>query len=57
MNDKREATNRSTPEIDPVTLEILRNQLESVATEMGHVLIRGAYSPKQGTPGLFDGAI
>jgi N-methylhydantoinase B len=45
MNDKREATNRSTPEIDPVTLEILRNQLESVATEMGHVLIRGAYSP------------
>jgi N-methylhydantoinase B len=31
--------------IDPVTLEILRNQLESVATEMGHVLIRGAYSP------------
>ena len=32
-------------EIDPVTLEILRNQLESVATEMGHVLIRGAYSP------------
>ncbi|WP_049985975.1 hydantoinase B/oxoprolinase family protein [Halobellus rufus] len=32
-------------QIDPVTLEILRNQLESVATEMGHVLIRGAYSP------------
>ena len=32
-------------DIDPVTLEILRNQLESVATEMGHVLIRGAYSP------------
>ncbi|MDS0223527.1 hydantoinase B/oxoprolinase family protein [Haloarcula sp. S1AR25-5A] len=31
--------------IDPITLEILRNQLESVATEMGHVLIRGAYSP------------
>ncbi|WP_149783865.1 hydantoinase B/oxoprolinase family protein [Halorubrum aquaticum] len=31
--------------MDPVTLEILRNQLESVATEMGHVLIRGAYSP------------
>ena len=31
--------------IDPVTLEVLRNQLESVATEMGHVLIRGAYSP------------
>ncbi|HMB49498.1 MAG TPA: hydantoinase B/oxoprolinase family protein [Natronoarchaeum rubrum] len=35
----------STTDIDPVTLEILRNQLESVATEMGHVLIRGAYSP------------
>lgn len=31
--------------IDPVTLEILRNQLEGVAEEMGHVLIRGAYSP------------
>ncbi|MFC6825001.1 hydantoinase B/oxoprolinase family protein [Halopelagius fulvigenes] len=45
MTDKREATNGKEPEIDPVTLEILRNQLESVATEMGHVLIRGAYSP------------
>ncbi|OYR83123.1 hypothetical protein DJ84_08735, partial [Halorubrum ezzemoulense] len=33
------------PGVDPVTLEILRNQLESVASEMGHVLIRGAYSP------------
>ncbi|RLM63594.1 hydantoinase B/oxoprolinase family protein [Halorubrum sp. Atlit-8R] len=32
-------------DLDPVTLEILRNQLESVAAEMGHVLIRGAYSP------------
>lgn len=31
--------------IDPVTLEILRNQLEGIAEEMGHVLIRGAYSP------------
>ncbi len=31
--------------IDPVTLEILRNQLEGVAEEMGQVLIRGAYSP------------
>ncbi|MGQ4555487.1 hydantoinase B/oxoprolinase family protein [Halobellus sp. GM3] len=31
--------------IDPVTLEILRNQLEGVAEEMGDVLIRGAYSP------------
>ena len=32
-------------DIDPVTLEVLRNQFESVAEEMGHVLIRGAYSP------------
>ncbi|WP_134670976.1 hydantoinase B/oxoprolinase family protein [Halorussus marinus] len=32
-------------EIDPVTLEILRNQLEGIAEEMGQVLIRGAYSP------------
>ena len=31
--------------IDPVTLEILRNQLEGVAEEMGQVLVRGAYSP------------
>jgi N-methylhydantoinase B len=39
------ATTPNGSDIDPVTLEILRNQLESVATEMGHVLIRGAYSP------------
>ncbi|SEH64534.1 N-methylhydantoinase B [Halopenitus malekzadehii] len=39
------ATTERSADIDPVTLEILRNQLESVATEMGHVLIRGAYSP------------
>ena len=45
MTNKNEAMKKSTSEIDPVTLEILRNQLESVATEMGHVLIRGAYSP------------
>ena len=32
-------------EIDPITLEVLRNQLEGVAEEMGQVLIRGAYSP------------
>ncbi|AGB38212.1 hydantoinase B/oxoprolinase family protein [Natronococcus occultus] len=31
--------------IDPVTLEVLRNQLEGVAEEMGQTLIRGAYSP------------
>ena len=32
-------------QLDPVELEILRTQLESVAEEMGQVLIRGAYSP------------
>ena len=32
-------------DIDPVTLEVLRNQLEGIAEEMGSVLIRGAYSP------------
>jgi N-methylhydantoinase B len=31
--------------LDAVELEILRNQLESVAEEMGEVLVRGAYSP------------
>ncbi|MFQ3284951.1 MAG: N-methylhydantoinase B [Natronomonas sp.] len=31
--------------IDPVTLEVLRNQFESAADEMGQTLIRGAYSP------------
>ena len=33
------------PEFDAVELEILRTQLESVAEEMGTVLVRGAYSP------------
>lgn len=32
-------------DIDPITLEIMRNQLEGVAEEMGQVLIAGAYSP------------
>ena len=32
-------------ELDAVELEIVRNQLESVAEEMGEVLIRGAFSP------------
>jgi len=32
-------------DIDAVELEILRNQLESVAEEMGEVLVRGAFSP------------
>jgi len=34
-----------TDRLDPVTLEVLRNQLEGIAEEMGQVLIRGAYSP------------
>ena len=32
-------------DIDAIELEILRNQLESVAEEMGEVLVRGAFSP------------
>ncbi|EMA44686.1 hydantoinase B/oxoprolinase family protein [Halococcus saccharolyticus] len=32
-------------DLDAVTLEIVRNQLEGIADEMGDVLIRGAYSP------------
>ncbi|WP_435101995.1 hydantoinase B/oxoprolinase family protein [Halarchaeum sp. P4] len=32
-------------DIDAVTLEVVRNQFESLAEEMGQVLIRGAYSP------------
>ncbi|GAB3020241.1 hydantoinase B/oxoprolinase family protein [Natronobiforma cellulositropha] len=31
--------------VDPITLEIVRNRLEGVATEMGQVLIRSAASP------------
>ena len=38
-------TDEDEPAIDPVTLEVLRNQLESIAEEMGQTLIRGAYSP------------
>ncbi|WP_202935033.1 hydantoinase B/oxoprolinase family protein [Halorussus amylolyticus] len=40
-----ETTESTDADIDPVTLEILRNQLEGVAEEMGQVLIRGSYSP------------
>ena len=32
-------------DLDAIELEILRNQLESVAEEMGEVLVRGAFSP------------
>ncbi|WP_049972456.1 hydantoinase B/oxoprolinase family protein [Haladaptatus cibarius] len=35
----------STEDIDPVTLEIMRNQFEGVAEEMGQVLITSSYSP------------
>ncbi|ELY65302.1 hydantoinase B/oxoprolinase family protein [Natronococcus jeotgali] len=40
-----ESTDATDDGIDPVTLEVLRNQLEGVAEEMGQTLIRGAYSP------------
>lgn len=47
--------------MDAITLEILRNQLESVAEEMGQVLITGAYSPnikerRDCSTALFDAA-
>jgi len=44
MND---VPRRNTPDplIDPVTLEVLRNALESIADEMGAVLKRTAFSP------------
>src|SRR5215207_6496365 len=32
-------------EIDPITLEVLRNALESIADEMGAVLKRTSFSP------------
>ncbi|WP_144799784.1 hydantoinase B/oxoprolinase family protein [Halorubrum depositum] len=41
----RDRASDGAPALDPVTLEVLRNQLEGVAEEMGQVLIRGAYSP------------
>jgi N-methylhydantoinase B len=48
-------------EFDAVELEILRTQLESVAEEMGSVLVRGAYSPniterRDCSTALFDSA-
>jgi len=39
------ADDASDHDIDAIELEILRNQLESVAEEMGEVLVRGAFSP------------
>jgi len=46
---------------DAIELEILRNQLESVAEEMGEVLVRGAFSPniterRDCSTALFDDA-
>ena len=38
-------TTDSSDDFDAVALEIVRNQLEGIADEMGDVLIRGAYSP------------
>ncbi|WP_129115721.1 hydantoinase B/oxoprolinase family protein [Halegenticoccus tardaugens] len=32
-------------ELDPITLEIMRNRLEGIAEEMGQVLVTSAYSP------------
>ena len=48
-------------DLDPVTLEILRNRLVGIAEEMGQVLIRGAYSPnikerQDCSTALFDAA-
>jgi N-methylhydantoinase B len=48
-------------EFDPVELEIIRNQLASIAEEMGTVLVRGAYSPniterRDCSTALFDAA-
>ncbi|MEY7850122.1 hydantoinase B/oxoprolinase family protein [Natrarchaeobius sp. A-rgal3] len=43
--DAADSSGETTTEIDPVTLEVLRNQLEGVAEEMGRTLIRSAYSP------------
>ena len=34
-----------TQRIDPITLEVLKNALSSVADEMALVLMRSAYSP------------
>ena len=54
-------TNPTPNRIDPITLEVLRNQFESAADEMGQTLIRGAYSPnikerRDCSTALFDAA-
>ena len=45
MTDTAHGGETTAADIDPITLEVLRNQFESIADEMGQVLIRGAYSP------------
>src|SRR5579862_2583599 len=45
MNDAPQLRNAPAPIIDPVTLEVLRNALESIADEMGAVLKRTSFSP------------
>lgn len=61
MTSDEPTPTESGTDIDAVTLEILRNQLEGVAEEMGNVLIRGAYSPnikerQDCSAALFDAA-
>ena len=36
---------RLDPSIDPITLEVIKNALSSIADEMALVLMRSAYSP------------
>ncbi|MGD9617204.1 MAG: hydantoinase B/oxoprolinase family protein [Alphaproteobacteria bacterium] len=45
MNDFATRPNTPTPLVDPITLEVLRNALESIADEMGAVLKRTSFSP------------
>ncbi|SNZ13075.1 N-methylhydantoinase B [Natronoarchaeum philippinense] len=45
MRDDADESAAASADLDAVALEVLRNQLEGIAEEMGEVLIRGAYSP------------
>ncbi|MFC6730800.1 hydantoinase B/oxoprolinase family protein, partial [Natronoarchaeum mannanilyticum] len=45
MNGDADEPADASADLDPVALEVLRNQLEGIADEMGEVLVRGAYSP------------
>jgi N-methylhydantoinase B len=61
MSDEHSDPETGESEIDAVELEILRNQLENVAEEMGEVLVRGASSPniterRDCSTALFDAA-